>query len=62
MRSMFVNAYNFNKNIGGWDTSNVTDMNRMFWGANEFNKDYISRWDTSKVIDMNLMFYRIDKV
>jgi surface protein len=30
-------------------------MNRMFWGANEFNKD-ISRWNTSNVTNMCYMF------
>ncbi len=38
--------------ISLWDTSNVTNMSNMFWGATNFNQDYISRWDTSNVIDM----------
>ena len=47
---MFHNATNFNKAIGGWNTSNVIDMGGMFNCANNFNKDYISNWDTSNVI------------
>ena len=46
MRSMFLYANNFNKNIGGWDTSKVTNMTNMFFNANNFNGD-IGKWDTS---------------
>ena len=45
----------FNQEIGNWDTSNVTNMRRMFSGANIFNQD-IGNWDTSKVTDMSWMF------
>ena len=34
--------------ISLWNTSNVTDMTHMFWGAKEFNED-IGKWDTSCV-------------
>ena len=37
------------------DTSNVTDMSRMFSGAESFNQP-IGNWDTSKVTDMSSMF------
>jgi len=50
MTFMFYNAINFNKDIGGWDTSNVGDMTCMFGGAKKFNKDYIINWNTSNVI------------
>ena len=36
--------------ISRWNTSNVTDMNRMFFNTENFNED-IGGWDTSKVID-----------
>ena len=39
-----------------WDTSKVTDMSYMFYGASKFNKD-IGGWDTSKVTTMSGMFY-----
>ena len=41
--------------IGNWDTSKVTDMNKLFYFAKNFNQD-ISNWDTSKVTDMSRMF------
>ena len=46
---------NFNGDISNWNTSNVTDMNEMFYYAKNFNGD-ISKWDVSKVTNMNLMF------
>jgi len=42
--------------ISLWDTSNVTDMNHMFYNSIDFNED-IGNWDTSNVTDMNHMFY-----
>lgn len=48
---------NFNADIGGWDTSRVTNMNNMFRSAAAFNQD-ISKWDTSRVTTMRFMFER----
>lgn len=42
-------------NIDIWDTSNVTNMSRMFEGAANYNGD-ISTWDVSSVTDMSAMF------
>ena len=39
------------------DTSNVTDMNFMFFGVTKANPD-ISNWDTSNVTCMSAMFYK----
>jgi len=52
---MFYHSLDFNKDIGGWKTSKVTNMNSMFRSATKFNQ-YIGGWDTSKVIDMGCMF------
>ena len=42
-------------NISLLDTSNVTDMSKMFLCAIKFNQD-IGRWNTSNVTDMSFMF------
>ncbi|WP_434328764.1 BspA family leucine-rich repeat surface protein [Mycoplasma capricolum subsp. capricolum] len=50
---------NENESIDGiqyWDTSNVTNMSRMFWEATSFNQP-IGNWDTSNVTNMEYMFY-----
>ena len=51
---MFHSAV-FNQNIGGWDTSSVTDMKYMFNNEWVFNQN-IGSWDTSNVTDMDTMF------
>ena len=45
----------FNSDISFWDTSNVTSMVNMFYGAEVFNID-ISFWNTAKVTNMQSMF------
>ena len=59
-RGMFEGAEIFgdgnDENIRVWDTSKVTNMSRMFYGAKFFNQP-IGEWDTSKVTNMSLMFY-----
>jgi surface protein len=55
---MFYDAQNFNQSLCKtipWDTSNVTNMSCMFYGAKNFNR-YIANWDTSNVTDMSGMF------
>ena len=44
--------------ISNWDTSNVTDMNDLFYefNGNLFNED-IGKWDVSRVTTMECMFY-----
>ncbi|WP_299660704.1 BspA family leucine-rich repeat surface protein [uncultured Psychromonas sp.] len=42
-------------NIWNWDTSSVTDMYQMFYGAKIFNQN-IGNWDTSNVANMAYMF------
>lgn len=54
-RGMFQNAYTFNDDLSGWNTSAITDMAYMFNSAYAFNGN-ISTWDTANVLDMNRMF------
>ena len=41
--------------ISTWNTSQVTDMSRLFFGSRKFNDD-ISAWNTSSVTTMKEMF------
>ena len=59
-----ANAFQLTKNfndpdISEWDTSNVKDMNSMFYGAEAFNQP-LNNWDVSNVTDMYNMFYSAD--
>ena len=42
--------------IASWDTSEITDMEMLFFDDVYFNGD-ISRWDVSKVTNMGHMLY-----
>jgi surface protein len=46
---------NFNLDISGWDTSNITSMDSLFQGQMKFNQD-LSNWNVSKVTSMSSMF------
>eukprot|EP00526_Cylindrotheca_closterium_P020232 CAMPEP_0113649500 /NCGR_PEP_ID=MMETSP0017_2-20120614/26300_1 /TAXON_ID=2856 /ORGANISM="Cylindrotheca closterium" /LENGTH=126 /DNA_ID=CAMNT_0000561873 /DNA_START=29 /DNA_END=406 /DNA_ORIENTATION=+ /assembly_acc=CAM_ASM_000147 len=56
MRSMFNDAWGFNRDLAEWDVSSVKNMHRMFDKAYYFNQD-ISSWDVSSVTDMSKMFF-----
>ena len=45
--------------ISDWDTSDISDMKRLFYQKYYFNAD-ISAWDTSAVTDMSEMFYEAE--
>jgi len=50
-----MNKFSFNDNINEWDVSSVTDMNSMFFSANNFNQP-LNGWNVSSVTDMSMMF------
>ena len=45
----------FNDDINGWDVSQVTSMDSMFWSATSFNRQ-LNSWDVSQVANMEEMF------
>ena len=55
MQGLFGNCINFNQDISGWNTINVTTMNSMFQGATSFDQD-IRAWNISKVTNFTNMF------
>ena len=55
MTGMFGFTDEFNQDISGWETDNVTNMVSMFYGAEKFNQS-IGSWDTSSVTNMSNMF------
>jgi surface protein len=58
--SMFYGCSILNSpaNINSWNTSAVTDMSYMFYGANIFNQN-IGAWNTAAVKDMSSMFRNV---
>ena len=40
MGGTFSGTAAFNQDIGGWDVSNVTNMNRMFFWADKMQDNY----------------------
>jgi surface protein len=46
-----------NLNLSSFDTSNVTNMSKMFLGCINLTRLNLSSFDTSNVTDMNRMFY-----
>ena len=52
----FRGCNNFNSDISGWNTINVTDMSYMFYNCTNFTQS-LNIWNTTKVTDMSYMFY-----
>lgn len=54
-----LDSSTFNQNIGGWDTSSVTNMSSMFYNATAFNQNINTngnKWNTAAVEFMSGMF------
>ena len=51
MQGMFEDSHAFNQPIGKWDTSKVTNMEKMFYYAVAFNQP-IGNWNTSSVTSL----------
>jgi len=54
-KAFVLDSYSSKISISDWDTSNVIDMNGMFYKSENFNQD-ISKWNTSNVLKMWGMF------
>lgn len=55
---MFEGCSNFNQDMSGWDTSNITDMSYCFYDCQNLSYGNLNNWDTSNVTNMDYMFYR----
>ncbi|GLU44711.1 BspA family leucine-rich repeat surface protein [Allomuricauda sp. NBRC 101325] len=53
---MFFRCNQFNGNLAGWDTQNISNMEAMFAGSVNFNGDGLANWNTQNVSNMNGMF------
>ena len=51
MNRMFLEAMDFNQDIGSWNVSNALNMECMFVNETSFNQD-IGKWNVSKVKNM----------
>ena len=60
LRGLFGSLENLTKieGLDNFDTSQVTDMNRMFSNANGLTSLDLSGFNTSQVVDMSLMFWQ----
>jgi bacterial surface protein 26-residue repeat len=55
MDSIFYNAVAFNQDISGWNTSKVTNMSSMFYGASIFDQKYYNM----EYISCNILYSNV---
>ena len=48
--------------LSEWDTSNITDMSRLFYNCSSLTSLDLSKFDTKNVIEMNDMFFDCSKL
>ena len=61
MSWVLYGASRFNQDIGGWHTSQVSDMSWMLCEASGFSQDSGS-WNISQVGDMSRMFHHASSI
>ncbi len=54
---LFYNYKGIELDVSELNTSNVTDMSKMFSGCNNLTELDVSNWNTGKVTDMGYIFY-----
>ena len=52
----YINLYNVNFDVSKWDVSNVTNMDRMFYGCRKFKGVGLGSWNVGNVENMSSMF------
>ena len=57
MGLMFCGTGLTSLDLSGWNTSNVTNMDSMFWNSDRLTSLDLSGWDTRNVTQMGFMFY-----
>jgi surface protein len=55
-RATLIEMIKNNEDVTDVDTSEITDMSKLFYKHKEFNQD-ISKWDVSSVEDMYIKYY-----
>ena len=58
---MFMGCKNFDSDLSGWDVSNVTTMEHMFFRCESFKGKGLENWDVSNVKDISGMFNNCHK-
>jgi surface protein len=52
MHRAFAEAFDFDRDLSGWNPKSCTDFSYMFWDARSFQGTGIGSWDVSSAIDM----------